>query len=210
VITHEEAAVQKTRRQILDLLKFRGSATLEELSREVGLSSVTIRAHLSVLERDDLITSEEVRGRVGRPHFLYSLTESAQDQFPVSYHIVAHRFLEAFRSVATEEQRELLVKVVAERWAAEKGGRLQGKALEERVAEVARIRNEEGAMAEWQKVDDGYLLRQHNCPASRISGDHPEVCRAELEYLRHLLGVYVEREENSHDGQQKCIYRVKP
>ncbi|HEX2924407.1 MAG TPA: helix-turn-helix domain-containing protein [Chloroflexota bacterium] len=202
--------MQKTRRQILDLLKLRGSATLEELSREIGLSSVTIRAHLSVLERDDLITSEEVRGRVGRPHFLYSLTESAQDQFPVSYDIVAHRFLEAFRSIATEEQRELLVRVVAERWAAEKGGRLQDKGLEERVAEVARIRSEEGAMAEWQMTGDGYLLRQHHCTAGRISGGHPEVCQAELEYLRRLLGVYVERVESPHDGQTKCSYLVKP
>ncbi len=202
--------MQKTRRQILDLLKLRGSATLEELSREIGLSSVTIRAHLSVLERDDLITSEEVRGRVGRPHFLYYLTESAQDQFPVSYHAVAHRFLEAFKSIATLEQREQLVRVVAERWAAEKGDRLAGKGLEERVAEVARIRSEEGAMAEWQKDDEGYLLCQHHCPARRISGGHPEVCEAELEYLRRLLGVQVEREECSRGRSQKCSYRVRP
>ena len=200
--------MQRTRRQILDLLKLRGSATLEELSREIGLSSVTIRAHLSVLERDDLITSEEVRGRVGRPHFLYTLTEFAQDQFPVSYHLVAHRFLEAFESVATVEQRDLVVQLVAERWAAENAGRLQGKGLEERVAEVARIRSEEGAMAEWEKAEGGYRLRQHHCPASRISGGHPEVCRAELEYIRRLLGVPVEREESSPDGQHKCSYWI--
>lgn len=202
--------MQKTRRQILDLLKLRGSATLEELAREIGLSPVTIRSHLSILERDDLIASEEVRGKVGRPHFVYSLAEGAEEQFPVAYHLIAHRFLEGFRGVATPEQMSRVVDLVAERWAAEKAGRLLGKGLEERVAEVSRIRTEEGAWTEWERCNGGYLLYQHHCPASRIAQRNPEVCLAELKYLRRMLGVSVEREGSFHDGLRKCSYRITP
>lgn len=201
--------MQKTRRQILDILKRKGSATLEELSKEIDLSAVTVRAHLSVLERDDLIGSEEVRGKVGRPHFVYSLAERAQEHFPTSYHQVAHRFLEGFRALSTPEQMDAVVQRVAEGWAAEKGARVAGKGLEERVSEVARIRTEEGAMVEWEHSEDGYLLRQHHCPASQLAYRHPEVCRAELEYIRRLLGARVDRISAASDGEGKCVYQVR-
>ena len=202
--------MQKTRRQILDLLKVKGGATLDELASEIGLSPVTIRSHLSVLERDDLITSEEVRGKVGRPHFVYALASGAEEEFPRAYHEVARRFLEGFKSVAGPDQMALLVQVVAERWAAEKAGRLKDKGLEARLAEVARIRSEEGAMAEWEPCAGGFRLRQHHCPASRLAAFGPEVCEVELKYLRQMLGVSVERESSRQQGDGKCIYRITP
>lgn len=202
--------MQKTRRQILDLLKLRGRATLDDLAREIGLSPVTIRSHISVLERDDLIVSEEVRGRVGRPHFVYSLAEGAEEEFPRIYHEVARRFLEGFRSVATPGQMDRLMELVAERWAAENAPRLAGKSLEARVAEVARIRTEEGTMAEWERCEGGYRLRQHHCPASRIASGSPEVCQVELLYLRRLLGARVERDGSHGQGDGKCSYLITP
>ncbi len=199
--------MQKTRRQIMDILKRKGTATLEEAAREIGLSAVTIRAHLSVLERDDLVVSEEVRGKVGRPHFVYSLAQKAEEHFPVAYHVVAHRFLSGFKGVATPEQMSRVVEQVATAWAAEKVGRLDGKDVEERVAEVVRIRTEEGAMAELERNDDVFLIHQRHCPASRVAIAHPEVCQAELEYMRRLLGVPVERDVHKQAGETRCSYR---
>lgn len=200
--------MQKTRRQILDILKREGTATLEALARGIGLSPVTIRAHLSVLERNNLILADEVRGRVGRPHFVYSLTDGAESHFPAVYDAVAHRFLEAIKAIAEPDQMDRLLTQVAERWAAEKAGRLIGKGLEERVVEVVRIRTEEGAMAEWERLEGGYVIRQHHCAASRLSHLHPEVCLAELEYIRRMLGVSVHRESWARNGDRQCVYRV--
>jgi predicted ArsR family transcriptional regulator len=200
--------VQKTRRQILDILKRRRTATLDELAREIGLSPVTVRAHLSVLERDDLVTSEEVRGRIGRPRFVYSLEEAAENQFPSAYDAVAHRFLSGFSTVAGPDLFAEVVKQVARQWAAEHTDRLYGKDLAARVEEVARIRTEEGAMAEWECCDGAYTIRQHNCPASRVARQHPEVCHAELECMRILLGAAVERERTISGGDDLCCYRV--
>jgi predicted ArsR family transcriptional regulator len=204
----EEAPVQKTRRQILDILKRRRTATLEELAREIGLSAVTIRAHISVLERDDLVSSEEVRGKIGRPHFVYTLTEGAEGHFPATYDAVAHRFMDGFRAVASPEQMGRLVDLVAQQWARERAPRLLGKPLLERVNETVRIRNEEGAMAQLEAHNGTFTIRQHNCPALRIARQHPEVCLAELEYLRHLLGARVERETSISGGDDCCSYRV--
>src|SRR3990172_8819772 len=91
--------MQRTRRQILDILKRRGKASLEELATAVELVPVTVRAHLSVLERDDLVQAEETRGRIGRPYFVYSLTPEAQELFPRSYHALSDRLLSALQEV---------------------------------------------------------------------------------------------------------------
>jgi predicted ArsR family transcriptional regulator len=204
----EETLVQKTRRQILDILKREGSATLEELAGSIGLSPVTIRAHLSVLERDDLITFDEVRGKVGRPHFVYSLATGAEHHFPSSYHRLADRFLAGFKAVAGPQALQEVVEQVAESWASERAGRLLGKDLEGRVSEVAKIRTEDGAMAEWERTEDGYFIRQYHCPVHRVAESHPEVCDAELAYVRRMLGVPVEREGSLCDGEGQCGYRV--
>ena len=201
--------MQKTRRQILDILKRKGTATLDELAREIGLSAVTIRAHLSVLERDDLVTSDEVRGKVGRPHFVYTLTTRAQDQFPVSYHW--------WPTASWRHSEPLRARSRCRRWcsrsptAGRPSGlrRVTGRELEQRVAEVVAIRNEEGAMAEWERVDGAILIHQHNCPASQIACHHPEVCQAELEYLSRLLGAVVERDSSIRGGDAFCSYRIR-
>ena len=200
--------MQKTRREILDILKRKGSATLEELAGEIGLSPVTIRAHLSVLERDDMISSDEVRGKVGRPHFVYTLSDGAEHYFPASYHLLADRFISGFKSVISPEKLDEVVQQVAQEWAAEQSSRLRGKDLEGRVSEVARIRTEEGAIAEWERTDGGYVIRQFHCPVTRVAQGHPEVCRAELEYVRRMLGAAVERDSSLCQGEGQCCYRV--
>ena len=138
---------------------------------------------------------------------MYSLASAAEHHFPSSYHLLAARFLAGFKAVAGSQALEQVVEQVAEAWAGERAGRLLGKDLEGRVSEVAKTRTEDGAMAEWERTDDGYLIRQYHCPVHRVAEGHPEVCRAELEYVRRMLGAIVEREGSLCDGGQ-CCYRV--
>lgn len=201
--------MQRTRRQILDILKKRGRATLEELAREVALSPVTVRVHLSVLQRDDLVNVEEVRGRVGRPYFVYSLTEEAEDLFPKRYHVLANRLLVGIDEVLTPELRSLLLSQIAEKWAAERGARLAGKELAEKVAEIAQIRTEEGAIADWEKTEDGYVLRQYNCPNLLVSRAHSQVCTIEENYLARLMDTPLVRLGCIGQGDRVCSFLIQ-
>lgn len=201
--------MQRTRRQILDILKKCGRATLEELSREVGLSPVTVRVHLSVLQRDDLVNVEEVRGRVGRPYFVYSLTEEAEELFPKRYHILANRLLDGLHEALPAEARQALLSQVAEKWAGERSHRLAGKGLAEKVAEIAQIRTEEGAIADWEKVEEGYLLRQYNCPNLLVCRVHSLVCDLEEDYITRMLGAAVTRGGCIGRGDRVCSYLVR-
>ena len=200
--------MQRTRRQILDILKLRGRATLEELATEVALSPVTVRVHLSVLQRDDLVNVEEVRGKVGRPYFVYSLTEEAETLFPKRYHILAGRLLKAIHDELPEEASGHLLSRVAEEWADERSSRMEGKALPQRVAEAAMIRCEEGAIAEWERLDDGFVLRQHNCPNLAVSRIYPRICEVEQDYLARILRAPVTQSTCIGRGDRVCSFRV--
>ena len=202
--------MQRTRWDILQILKKRGKASLEELAKEIGLVPVTVRSHLSVLERDHLVTSEEVRGRVGRPHFVYSLTDNAQELFPKNYHVLAERVLRAILEMDGPEKLERVFQTVSDNWASERAPRMAGKTAEERVQEMAQIRTEEGALAECDRVNGEFMLRQYNCPAIRVAGQQPLVCRAELDYLRKLLGMDVERVSSIATGDGSCNYVIRP
>jgi predicted ArsR family transcriptional regulator len=201
--------MQRTRRQILDILKRRGRATLEELSREVGLSPVTIRVHLSVLQRDDLVSVEEVRGRVGRPFFVYSLTPDAEELFPKRYHVLASRLLRTMNDELSAETVQKLLARMSESWADERADRVSGKSLADRMAQVVEIRCEEGAIADWETVDGGYLLRQYNCPNLLVSRSHPQVCEVEQKYLTRMLGVPAVQAGCIGKGDRVCEYLVQ-
>jgi predicted ArsR family transcriptional regulator len=206
--------VQRTRQVILEYLKHHGRASLDQLAHTAGLAPMTVRGHLSVLERDGVIASEEERGKVGRPHFVYTLTPHGHDLFPKSYHVLCNRILDAVAASADEIARatpDELVKQIAHCWAGDYAARVQGQPLEEQVKILTQIRTEEGAMASFEKADDGYLLHQHHCPASCVAARHPEiVCASEISYMRVLLGASVERVHWFLKGDATCSYRIRP
>ena len=201
--------MQRTRREILNILKRQGRATLEELANGVGLVPVTVRAHLNVLERDDLVRYEEVRGRVGRPYYVYTLTEEAEELFPKNYDVLTNRVLDSLEAIGGRDALERLAEQMAASWAKQHAERLAGKTPGERVVEAAKVRSEEGAWAEVEESEHGHTIVQYNCSCPQVSNRHPEVtCAAELAYLRRLLGPEVERVAWRQNGDRLCRYRV--
>ena len=86
-----------------------------------------------------------------------------------------------------------------------------GTPLKQRVAALAKIRRDEGYMAEWRQVRDGTIeFLQNHCAidsAARFSG---MFCSGELSLFRGVLGdgVSVERFEYLHSGDRRCAYRI--
>ncbi|HEX5418152.1 MAG TPA: winged helix-turn-helix transcriptional regulator [Chloroflexota bacterium] len=201
--------MQRTRHSILEFLKQRGRASLDDLAQETGLATMTVRGHLAVLEKDGLISYAEERGRVGRPRFVYSLTDRGHDLFPKSYHLLCNRILDALKGHA--ECTAALATHIAEQWADEHRARVEGLELAAQVEALAEIRTEEGAMAVLEKTAEGYILCQKHCPASCVAARHPDViCAAEIGFMRRLLNVPVERVTWIQSGDTTCTYRIRP
>ena len=89
---------------------------------------------------------------------------------------------------------------------------LDGRDLPERVATIARLRDEEGYDADCHEDGDGSLvLTESNCAVHRVAEQCASVCAHEHELLRRLLGPEVEVTRTSHilAGAAACTYRVR-
>ena len=64
--------MQTTRQEILEILKEERQATVEDLATRLGLTPMTIRHHLNVLQAQNLVEASKVRRsqRVGRPRLV--------------------------------------------------------------------------------------------------------------------------------------------
>jgi predicted ArsR family transcriptional regulator len=84
--------------------------------------------------------------------------------------------------------------------------------LERKLQELAKVRSEEGYMAEVRREGDGsFLLVENHCPICAAANACQGFCSTELDLFRSVLGpgVTVERAEHIVKGDQRCVYKVK-
>jgi predicted ArsR family transcriptional regulator len=204
-------AMQRTRRQILNILKHRGKATVDELAGEIKLSSVTVRAHLAILEREGLVGFEEVRGAVGRPFYAYSLTEKAEELFPNSYSLLANYLLDGIADEGGSEAVSRRFRDTAERIAADRAARLEGKSLPERVEAAAQTLDDLGSMASWQEEDGRFYVHQYNCPYIQVARRWDCACDLDLGLVAKMVeSAEVERVGRLVEGNSCCTYVITP
>ena len=73
------SSLEGTRLNVLSILQRQGSITVDQLAQVTGLASATIRRHLDILQRDNLVAFRQVRKKLGRPEYSYFLTEDGQE-----------------------------------------------------------------------------------------------------------------------------------
>ena len=203
--------MQGTRRRIVEVLQRRGRATLKDLAAETGVAPATVRAHLDALRRDGVVEQQVVHGRVGRPFHLFSLSERGQEIFAASHARLATALLDALVATLDDATLDRVCHCVAELWATESARRLGRAPAASRAAAIARLRTEEGALAEGRELDDGSLLLvQHACPVPLVACRCQIVCEIERRYLAQLLNARVDRLEWIAEGGRTCTYRLHP
>lgn len=197
-----------TRQQLVKILRTRGGMTAIALARELGITSMGVRRHLSALERDSLVSVDMQRQKMGRPTFVYALTDQAQDLFPKNYHTLANQFLDAMHETNGDAGVTTLFNARMNHLLNQYRPRMNGKNLSERVAELAKIQDEAGYMAVWEKTKDGFVLKEQNCAIYRVACRHQQACQFEIELFRKLLDADIKRIEHQIAGQRNCTYFV--
>ena len=202
--------LQSTRQHIIEHLQRAGRSSVRELAALLGLTSTGIRQHLTVLERDGLVTASEERGHVGRPTFVYSLTDRAEDLFPRNYDLLAISLLEEVRDTQGNEQLQQLLHRVAARMAAQYSKRVEGKPIPERVEETARIMIEQGCMVETRRSDDEFFIDEYTCPYPKVAQHDRAVCVLHVDLIRTLTGADTRLTSSLIRGERACTYRIRP
>lgn len=200
--------MQDTRQQIVEILERLGEVTVQDLSEELGLTSVTVRHHLEILRSEGYITDPEVRrsSRPGRPRYVYKLTSMAADLFPHNYSGLAAALLDALEEIAPDRRTEFL-KETAHQLAA--GADDLPQQPEERLDAVTQYLKELGFISRWDSTEEGeYRLYICNCPYHYVAQIHPETCRIDKYMLDELLEGEVVREEGKASEDSLCEYSI--
>ena len=196
------------RGEVLLELKRAQPRTAKQLADELGVSPNAVRHHLKELEAASLIVYGREQRGVGAPTFAYRLSAAGDALFPRAYEATLTELLErvtekAGRAAVVElfqdHYRELTRRVAAE---------LEGRGASERVALVARLMSEQGYMADWQEAAGAFRLAEHNCAIRAVAERFPEVCAAEEQFLRDVLGAAVERRTHITSGCNACEYAI--
>lgn len=201
--------MQDTRQQILEILKRKGEVTVQELSQELRLTSVTIRHHLEILRSEGYITDPEVHrsSRPGRPRYAYRLTSTAADLFPTNYSGLANALLEALDTSLPGESREELLAAVGRQLAAGAGDLPTDH--EKRLDQVIAYIKQLGFVARWERDEEGaYHIFVCNCPYHYVAHSHPEICRIDEVMLSQLTGAQLIRTEERASEDAFCKYEL--
>jgi predicted ArsR family transcriptional regulator len=203
--------VQSKRRDILDILKRRGTATVEELRRELDITSVTVRHHLDVLRSEGLVAEPVARhrNRSGRPQHTYALTPKAEALFPHNYNGLAGALLEAIKSRCDSKEVDVIFESAAARLAGEAPRAAPGDSVEAGLDKSIEFLNQMGYVAHWERRADGYMITTCNCPFEGLVGANPELCQMDLQFMSTLAGGPVERVCHRVEGDSTCAYLLK-
>ena len=200
-----------SRQRLLLLLRKNPGATVTELAREMGISGMGVRRHLSALGAEGLVEPAACPSAgPGRPPTGWRLSTAGRELFPRRYDALA---IDLIDELASEELAGALARRNDKQVAQYRAALAPYADLGEQVAEVARLRDQAGYQAEWSAGDgDTLVLTENNCAIHRVAEHHPSVCSMELSLLREVLGPDVEVTRLAHTmaGDAVCSYCIRP
>jgi len=212
--TKEPAGEGKTRRAIVKLLKTEGALDSAQLAERLGLTAMAVRQHLYALQDEKLVTAEERPVPVGRPAKYWALTREADRLFPDTYAELSVALIDALGDAFGADGLERVLAARCARQRADYANRISPSApLAKKLEQLARVRTDEGYMAEVRPDGEGgFLLVENHCPICAAAAACKGLCATELELFRSVLGpdVGIERVEHIVSGDRRCAYRITP
>jgi DeoR family transcriptional regulator, suf operon transcriptional repressor len=204
-----------TKQNILQALLRHGQAAANQLAQDLDLSTQAVRRHLHELEANGLIEYHALQQGMGRPQHLYQLSSAGRDRLsPQKYSEFAVSFLDTLAETVGKEQVSLVLEKQWQRKAAEYRDRLGNGNLQQRIAKLVQLRQEEGYMAELHQVSpqqsQRFVLVEHNCAISDVAESYPSICGHELEMFAAVLpDCVVQRTQWINDGEHRCGYSIE-
>jgi predicted ArsR family transcriptional regulator len=203
-----------TKTEILALLKRRDGATVDDIASSLSLAPMTVRQHLTALQRDALIETEEVRRATGRPHYRYSLSHEGHRSVADGHDRLVALLVGAVGMLspedvagATPEERRGRVFQAAARALAERHRtEVMGLPADERVVRVVEILRAHGGFAEWHEETSGGEIRDFACVYRDVVSECGP-CQWHEPLLEALLGP-IEPVLASDDCVACCRYIV--
>jgi DeoR family suf operon transcriptional repressor len=200
--------MKSTRERILQTLLSHPRSTISELADAVGINGISVRHHLTSLQGDALVSSEEERHGVGRPRLVYMLTEKGLERFPTNYLRLTTRLLDQLKETLPANLVTRLFTQMAENLAANYTQQAGGLNMEDRLDLVQHLLAQEGFTVEWEKKGDQYEIHEITCPYYHVGQSHPEVCTVDQTLISAVLAIPAEKINCVLRGDTHCTYLI--
>ncbi len=201
--------MKSTRDRILQTLMRQPRTTINGLAVAVGINPISVRHHLTNLQVEGLVNTEEERHGVGRPRLVYFLTEAGMERFPTRYLRLTTRLLSQMKESMPEPVVSKLFAEMADGLAEEYATQMKGLNMEERLNLAKTLLTEEGFDIEWEKSGSQYHIHEITCPYLQIGLSHPEVCTVDQTLISRMLAVPAEKIKCVLQGDAHCTYVVQ-
>jgi predicted ArsR family transcriptional regulator len=204
----------KSQVSILQQLKMHGPQSVKILANRLGITTMGVRQHLDELYSKDLVgqTAQEKQTR-GRPVRLWKLSALGHGQFPNTNEEVTVDLITMVRDEMGDSVLEQLVEIRTESILHHYKDQISKaeNTLESQLQTLARLRTEEGYMAQLRLLPDrNWLLVENHCPIYAAATACQQFCSCELSMFQQLLEgkAIVERVDHLLHGARRCAFRI--
>lgn len=197
-----------TRETVLHTIKDMHRATVDDLAAAADVSPVTVRHHLNGLMADGLIESDSVRRKVGRPYYVYSVSEKGNELFPKTYLALSSRLLDEMKERFSGEVVTDLFQGVVQGILDDHVGEFEHLPMEARLDYLVDLLEDEGFLARWEKNGDKYDIIEYSCPLLSIGQTHQEVCTLDTVLIESVMQVKIEQHSCMIEGDNRCRFTL--
>lgn len=208
--------MHSTKTEILAHLKRRDGSTVDGIATTLNLAPMTVRQHLTALERDGAVQSEAVRRPAGRPHLRYSLTADGHRHLANGYDrllalLVEQAGLAEPNGASTpEDRRAKLFRAAAASLAERHIPEIRALTFStDRVERAVAILCAHGGFAEYHDRDGELELRDFGC-VYRETVTRAGSCVWHETLLSALLDADITAMQEADECAVCCRYIIRP
>jgi predicted ArsR family transcriptional regulator len=198
--------MHSTKTEILAHLKRNDGSTVDGIASSLNLAPMTVRQHLTALERDGAVRAEEVRRPTGRPHFHYRLTDDGHRRLSEGYDRLVALLVEQAGNLqpnghSPDGQRSALFRAAARALAERHAAEVRALPPAEQAARAVAILRMHGGFSEQHPDGDAFEIRDFGCVYRETVSRHGR-CDWHETFLTELMDADVTAIDG---GDSDCI-----
>ncbi|MGM0547537.1 MAG: helix-turn-helix transcriptional regulator [Bacteroidota bacterium] len=203
-----------SKKEIVDLIKRKGTLSIDEAVEEIELAKTTLREHFLQLERDGYVDREYVRSGPGRPSLHYQLTAKGNSLYPSSESKLIRNIIHYLKEKGNEQLVEDFFEDFWDQRQKEAKKRIQeaeSDDIEEKLKVLMQMLEEEGFMPEFEvgKSDQSLTVKECNCPFSEVIKETRLPCKLEAMFYEKIFDSKAERTTYIAEGDHACTYDIE-
>jgi predicted ArsR family transcriptional regulator len=199
-----------TRSLVMENLLEKQRCTINDLAQAVKINPISVRHHITRLEAEGLVTSDEERHGVGRPRRIYFLTEKGVEHFPARNIRLTSQLIDQLKASLPIETVDKLFRDMAINLSLgyRSNIKLKGLNLEQRLTLIQEWLTNEGFSVQVEQTKNEVIIRETSCPYIHVGRLHKEVCTFDKALISEVLAASPERTSCLLDGDSCCTYVV--